>query len=304
MQSETRTKDPNPAEPRGNRYLSAVEERDLLEQWRKKNDGRAANALVSAFAPLVAKHALAFRHYGLPLDDLIQEGNLGLMLAAGGFDPERGFRFGTYATWWVRAQIQDYVLRNTSIVRLGATRERKSLFFKLRHIQADLSKEGDGTRGNVERIADMFKIPRADVEQIDGVLRQGDYALNATHPSTEQEVQGLLPDVRPNPEAVVMERSGRVAQRQCIDRALSVLTDRERLIILSRRLSDEPVKLETLGRKLGVSPERVRQIEKAALSKMRDVLMITAEKVSDLFGESRGTSGTAASPNLSFQQGH
>jgi RNA polymerase sigma-32 factor len=285
------------------RQLSAAEECDLIRQWRDEGVNRAGDILLRAFSPLVAKHALTFRHYGLPLDDLIQEGNLGLIHAAKGFDLDRGVRFSTYAIFWIRAQIQDFVLRNTSVVRMGATRDRKSLFFKLRHVQAEMGKGNRASRADSGEIAAMFNVSQGDVEQIDSALRKGDLPLNALHPATDQELLGMLADQRPDPEALAMEKDGRMAQTRWLMQAMSSLSERERLIIMSRRLSDTPEKLETLGRRLGVSPERVRQIEQKALGKMKVALTGAAEKISDFFLDSRHPGSLASSQVIPIQAG-
>lgn len=285
MATETHATAKTTSGTRPQRQLTAAEEKDLIGRWRDHDDRGAGDALINAFMPLVKKHALAFRHYGLPLDDLIQEGNLGLLHAAQGFDLGRGVRFGTYATWWVRAQMQDYVMRNTSIVRFGTTKERKSLFFKLRYVQAHLSKDRAGAAAEIGTIADMFGVSRADVEQVETALRRGDLALNAKHPVSGLELESLLTDHRADPELIAMGESSQEAQRDWINRALETLTDRERMIILSRKLSDEPAKLSALGVALGLSAERVRQIEISAFDKMRDLLTAAAPDFTDLLVE-------------------
>lgn len=276
-----------PADTRKRRQLSAARERDLIARWRDRDDRAAGDSLIRAFQPLVKKHAMAFRHYGLPRDDLIQEGNLGLLHAAQGFDLARGIRFGTYAPWWVRAQMQDYVMRNTSIVRFGTTKERKSLFFKLRYVQAYLSKNRAGAAAEIDTIAEMFGVSRADVEQVATVLRRGDVALNAPQSASGLELEGLLADQRADPEQLAMVHSAKAVQCRSIDQALATLTDRERIVVQSRRLSDDPVKLATLGGTLGLSAERVRQIELAAIDKMRVVLADSVETLSDILEPAR-----------------
>ena len=184
-------------------------------------------------------------------------------------------------------------MRNTSIVRFGTTKERKSLFFKLRYVQAYLSKNQSGADTEIGTIADMFGVSRADVEQVETALRRGDLALNAKHPVSGLELESLLTDYRADPELMAMDHSGKTVQRDRIDQALETLTDRERMIILSRKLSDEPAKLSALGVALGLSAERVRQIEISAFDKMRDVLTRSIEDFSDLLVEPATPGGSA-----------
>lgn len=258
--------------------LSAEEERGLLLRWSRRGDQAALARLVRAFAPLVHKSAARFRKYGLPAEDILQEGNLALVEAAGKFDVGRDVRFATYAIWWVRARMQDYVLRNWSIVRLGSTRERKALFFKLRHVQARLAAGaplGEDRAALNAQVAGILGAAPDEVFRMDAILRRGDHALNARLLSREEESQGLLPDDRPSPEETAIAADDRRSWSSLLDEALSGLSDRERRIVVARRLAEagEAPTLGMLGARLGVSTERVRQIEKAALGKMRRALL-------------------------------
>lgn len=247
----------------------------LAKRWRDEDDTAALQELVMAYARLVVSAASKYRHYGLPLSDLIQEGNIGLMQAAGRFDPDREVRFSTYAAWWVRASIQDHILRNWSIVRTGTTAAHKSLFFKLRRLRARIGEAEGGPLSEAGRseIAQTIGVTVRDVEVMEQRLSGHDSSLNAPmRAETDSEMQDFLADDRPNPEMVVTQsHDSQVLSRQ-LDAALGELSARERLIILQRRLRDEGATLEQLGQKLGVSKERVRQLEHRALKKLRKSL--------------------------------
>jgi RNA polymerase sigma-32 factor len=261
--------------------LDAAQELDLARRWRETNDQAALHRLVGAYMRLVVSVAAKFRHYGLPMGDLVQEGNIGLMQAAARFDPARQVRFSTYATWWIRAQMQDHVLRNWSIVRTGTTAAQKSLFFNLRRLRAkierspDMSQAGGGLSPAArERIARELRVPVADVAAMEQRMTAADRSLNATlGEDGESDWQDMLADDRANPEeSLLTTHDGRVRARW-LEAALQGLTPRERTIIAERRLrDDEGVTLEHLGHELGISKERVRQIEHQALRKLKQRL--------------------------------
>jgi RNA polymerase sigma-32 factor len=257
--------------------LEAQHELNLARAWRERQDTRALNELTSAYLRLVIAVAARFRNYGLPFNDLIQEGSIGLMQAAQRFEPEREVRFSTYATWWIRASIQDYVLRNWSIVRLTSTAAQKSLFFNLRRLRAMIDdRPGHAlSRAGAETIAQRLKVSVRDVEDMDGRLSAGDRSLNAK-PSEESdgEWQDLLADNRPLPDEQVMAVHDSRLRSQWINSALETLSPRELTIIRERRLQDDEdsVTLEALGQRLGISKERVRQIEANALNKLKRAL--------------------------------
>ena len=265
--------------------LEREHEVELATKWRNEGDDRAMHELVMAYARIVVSAASRYRYYGLSNGDLIQEGNIGLMQAAKRFDPDRGVRFSTYAAWWIRASIQDHILRNWSIVRTGTTAAHKSLFFKLRRLRARIG-EADGgplSHEGRQKIAETIGVTVADVTVMEQRLSGVDGSLNAAvSQESESEAQDFLADVRPNPEQVVIElHDGEVLSRWLND-ALSELSPRERLIIMKRRLQDDGATLEQLGGVLGVSKERVRQLEHRALKKLKKSLEEQSESPLDL----------------------
>lgn len=265
--------------------LEREHEVELATKWRDEGDDRAMHELVMAYARIVVSAASRYRYYGLSNGDLIQEGNIGLMQAAKRFDPDRGVRFSTYAAWWIRASIQDHILRNWSIVRTGTTAAHKSLFFKLRRLRARIG-EADGgplSHEGRQKIAETIGVTVADVTVMEQRLSGADGSLNAAvSQESESEAQDFLADERPNPEQVVIElHDGEVLSRWLND-ALSELSPRERLIIMKRRLQDDGATLEQLGGVLGVSKERVRQLEHRALKKLKKSLEEQSESPLDL----------------------
>jgi RNA polymerase sigma-32 factor len=256
--------------------LESEHELNLARAWRERHDQRALHELTTAYMRLVVAMAAKFRNYGLPMGDLIQEGNIGLMQAAARFEPEREVRFSTYASWWIRSSIQDYVLRNWSIVRTGTTAAQKSLFFNLRRLRAAIRDRVDGPMSAEGRaaVARKLRVGLNDVESMESRLSASDRSLNAAYTeSGEGEWQDLLADDRPAPEEAVMEMRDGETRAGWIREALKALSPRELTIIKERRLTDDSVTLETLGERLGISKERVRQIENQALSKLKAALM-------------------------------
>ena len=256
--------------------LEQERELELARRWRDASDEAALHELTSAYMRLVIAMASKFRHYGLPMSDLVQEGNVGLMQAAARFEPDREVRFSTYASWWIRSSIQDFVLRNWSIVRTGTTAAQKSLFFNLRRLRAKINDTDDGTisRENKTWVSQHLGVPERDVENMVSRLSASDRSLNA--PLTmdgDAEWQDLLADDAAEPEAEVMATRDAERRKAWIADALKALNEREMLIIQQRRLGEETVTLETLGRELGISKERVRQIEHQALGKLRKALV-------------------------------
>ena len=261
--------------------LEADRELNLARAWHEHQDEDALHELTSAYMRLVIAMAAKFRVYGLPMGDLVQEGNVGLMQAAQRFDPERGVRFSTYASWWIRSSIQDYILRNWSIVRTGTTAAQKSLFFNLRRLRALIN---DGGRASMtpegrDFIADKLRVPLRDVEAMESRLSASDRSLNATVPGAEggegasMEWQDMLADDRPDPEDQTRESHDAEVRRRWLARALETLNERELFIIKRRRLSEDGQTLEALGEQLGISKERVRQVEHQALNKLRAALL-------------------------------
>ena len=255
--------------------LDADHELDLARRWREEEDEHALHELTRAYIRLVIAMAARFRHYGLPMPDLVSEGNVGLMMAAARFDPDRQVRFSTYASWWIRSAIQDYVLRNWSIVRTGTTSSQKSLFFNLRRLRARIDDTDDGimTPENKTWIAEHLGVPERDVETMASRLSASDRSLNAPMAvDGDGEWQDLLPDAGAQPEEQVMEQRDSRRRKEWIANALKALNPRETHIIMQRRLCEESVTLEKLGTELGISKERVRQIEHQALGKLRKAL--------------------------------
>ncbi|RIJ17560.1 RNA polymerase factor sigma-32 [Henriciella mobilis] len=256
--------------------LSQEHEQDLAIRWRDEQDEAALHELTGAYMRLVISMASKFRHYGLPLADLVQEGSVGLMQAAARFDPDRQVRFSTYASWWIRSSIQDYVLRNWSIVRTGTTAAQKSLFFNLKRLRAKIDDTGDGVMSVENRnwIATHLGVPERDVEAMASRLSASDRSLNAPLATdSEAQWQDLLEDETAVTEERVMESRDGERRKQWIAEALKTLNERENLIIRERRLTDTTVTLEVLGKRLGISKERVRQIEHQALGKLRKALV-------------------------------
>lgn len=257
--------------------LEAEHELNLARRWREQDDEAALHELTTAYMRLVISMASKFRHYGLPLSDLVSEGNVGLMQAAARFEPSREVRFSTYASWWIRSSIQDFVLRNWSIVRTGTTSAQKSLFFNLRRLRAKIDDTGDATMTaeNKKWVSEHLGVPERDVESMASRLSASDRSLNAPLANDgdgDAQWQDILPDQGPQPEQVFMEAHDTEKRREWIAEALRVLNEREKLIIMERRLTDDTVTLEVLGQRLGISKERVRQIEHQALGKLRKTL--------------------------------
>lgn len=260
--------------------LDAETELRLARAWRDHRDERALHRLITAYMRLAISMASKFRRYGAPMNDLIQEASLGLMKAADKFDPERGVRFSTYAVWWIKASIQDYVMRNWSMVRTGSTSSQKALFFNLRRVQAKLEREAS-QRGEVldqhqlrQMVAAEVGVPVADVEMMEGRLSGSDYSLNATQSSDEdgrEWIDALEDDGVQAAEAVEGAHDGE-RLRGWLVKAMQGLNPRERYIVAERKLKDEGRTLESLGEELGLSKERVRQLEAAAFAKMRKSL--------------------------------
>ncbi|AXS42130.1 RNA polymerase factor sigma-32 [Breoghania sp. L-A4] len=258
-------------------YLSREEEHALALRWRENRDTAALERLTLAHMRLVIALASRFRGFRLSMSDMIQEGSVGLMEAAARFEPERGVRFSTYASWWIRASIQDYVLRNWSIVRGGTSSTQKALFFNLRRLRARLSTGAEPLSGPqlYREIAEAIGVKPADVELMNARLSGPDTSLNAPLPDSEgsgADRQDFLVCENSLPDETVGETIDQERRRRWLGRALTVLSERELRIVRERRLSDDGVTLETLGRALGISKERVRQIEARALQKLRAAL--------------------------------
>ncbi|ALI56928.1 RNA polymerase factor sigma-32 [Celeribacter marinus] len=260
--------------------LDADTERDLAIAWRDHRDEAALHRLISAYMRLAISQASKFKRYGAPMNDLIQEAGLGLMKAADKFDPDRGVRFSTYAVWWIKASVQDYVMRNWSLVRTGSTSSQKSLFFNMRRVQARFEREAS-THGETldraqlhQKIAMDLGVPLRDVEMMNGRLSGSDFSLNAQQSGEDEGREWIdtLADDGETTAEMVGEAHDQQQLKGWITDAMDGLTERERLILRERKLADEPRTLESLGDELSLSKERVRQLEVAAFGKMRKSL--------------------------------
>lgn len=257
--------------------LDAETELALAYAWRDHRDEQALHRLITAYMRLAISMASKFRRYGAPMNDLIQEASVGLMKAAEKFDPDRGLRFSTYAVWWIKASIQDHVMRNWSMVRTGSTSSQKSLFFNMRRVQARIEREATAEGIQIERhvllqaISDELGVPLHDVEMMDGRLAGSDFSLDMTQSSEDEGREWIdaLEDSGTQADETVANNHDNDTLRQWLLTALSSLNDREQFIVRERKIRDDPRTLECLGKELGLSKERVRQLEAAAFTKMR-----------------------------------
>ena len=269
--------------PEGNlaRYLQEIrkfpmldpdEEYMLAKRYRDGSSLESAHRLVTSHLRLVAKIAMGYRGYGLPLGELISEGNVGMMQAVRRFDPDRGFRLATYAMWWIRAAIQEYILQSWSLVKMGTTAAQKKLFFNLRKLKGQMQaiEDGDLSPENVTKIAEELDVSEADVVSMNRRLASPDHSLNApVRADGEGEWQDWLVDDREDQETELAEREEMGSRRSLLSQALKTLNERERHILTERRLRDNPVTLEDLSQQYGISRERVRQIEVRAFEKLQ-----------------------------------
>ncbi|MBV1796373.1 RNA polymerase sigma factor RpoH [Siccirubricoccus sp. G192] len=272
-----------PIAPEGNlsRYLQEIrkfpmlspeEELQLAKRWKEHGDEPAAHKLVTSHLRLVAKIAMGYRGYGLPVGELISEGNVGMMQAVKRFDPDRGFRLATYAMWWIRAAIQEYILHSWSLVKMGTTAAQKKLFFNLRRLKGQMAalEDGDLKPEHVEKIARVLAVPEQDVVSMNRRLASPDHSLNApVRADSEGEWQDWLVDEQETQESELAERQDLSNRRMLLGEALKTLNERERHILIERRLKDEPTTLEELSQQYGISRERVRQIEVRAFEKLQ-----------------------------------
>jgi len=272
-----------PMAPEGNlsRYLQEIrkfpmltpdEEFRLSKSWKDAGDQKAAHRLVTSHLRLVAKIAMGYRGYGLPVGELISEGNVGMMQAVRRFDPDRGFRLATYAMWWIRAAIQEYILHSWSLVKMGTTAAQKKLFFNLRRLKGQMAalEEGDLKPEQVAKIAHTLQVPEQDVVSMNRRLASPDNSLNApVRADSEGEWQDWLVDESESQETEIAERQDMSNRRMMLGEALKTLNERERHILIERRLKDEATTLEELSQQYNISRERVRQIEVRAFEKLQ-----------------------------------
>jgi len=264
--------------------LAAEDEYNLAKDWLEKNNTKSAHKLVTSHLRLVAKIAMGYRGYGLPVADLIAEGNIGMMHAVKKFDPEKGFRLATYAMWWIKAAIQEFVLRSWSQVKIGTTANQKKLFFNLRKIKSKINalEDGDLSPKQVSHIAKTLDVPEDDVISMNRRMLGGDHSLNAQmnrNDGEETEWQDLLTDERENQETLFAKHEEKTIKNKLMVESLNLLKSREKDIIIKRRLTDEPKTLEELSQEYKVSRERVRQIETRAFEKLQEAMKLKASEL-------------------------
>src|SRR6202161_2500990 len=278
--------------PEGNlsRYLQEIrkfpmlapeEELELSRRWRDQEDQEAAHKLVTSHLRLVAKIAMGYRGYGLPVGELISEGNVGMMQAVKRFDPDRGFRLATYAMWWIRAAIQEYILHSWSLVKMGTTAAQKKLFFNLRRLKGQMQAidDGDLKPDQVAKIAHLLDVPEQDVVNMNRRLSSPDNSLNAPiKMDGEGEWQDWLVNESESQETEMADREELTGRKALLATALKTLSDRERHILIERRLKDNPTTLEDLSQQYGISRERVRQIEVRAFEKLQKAIKNAAQE--------------------------
>ncbi|GBR68575.1 RNA polymerase sigma factor RpoH [Gluconobacter kanchanaburiensis] len=260
--------------------LTPQEELDLSRQWRKNEDTSAAHRLVTSHLRLVAKIAMGYRGYGLPVNELISEGNIGMMQAVRRFDPERGFRLATYAMWWIRAAMQEYILHSWSLVKIGTTASQKKLFFNLRRLKGQMQAidDGDLKPEQVNSIATTLGVPEQDVLSMNQRLAAPDHSLNAPlRIDGEGEWQDWLVDDHENQEQTYAASEEFTGRKALLDQAMMTLNERERHILSERRLKEEPSTLEDLSHHYNVSRERIRQIEARAMEKLQKAMAAEVE---------------------------
>lgn len=270
--------------------LEAEEEYMLAQRYRAHGDSDAAHRLVTSHLRLVAKIAMKYKGYGLPMSDLVSEGNIGLMRAVKKFEPERGFRLSTYAMWWIKASITEYILKSWSLVKLGTVASQKKLFFSLRTIKSKLNimDTGELSDEQAAELAENINVSAADIQQINRRMSARDASLNARLADEDgMEFQDTLVDDRPSPEKVFAETEELGARQTMLRAALETLPKREREIFVERRLSEDPKTLEELGEVYGVSRERIRQLEARAFEKVQSAMLANAaENAPDMLAAS------------------
>jgi RNA polymerase sigma-32 factor len=264
--------------------LAAEDEYNLAKDWLDKKNTKSAHKLVTSHLRLVAKIAMGYRGYGLPVADLIAEGNIGMMHAVKKFDPEKGFRLATYAMWWIKAAIQEFVLRSWSQVKIGTTASQKKLFFNLRKVKSKINalEDGDLSPQQVNHIAKTLDVSEKDVVSMNRRMLGGDHSLNAQmnrNDGEETEWQDLLTDDRENQETLFAKYEEKTIKNKLMIDALNLLKSREKDIIIKRRLTDEPKTLEDLSQEYKISRERIRQIETRAFEKLQEAMKLKAREL-------------------------
>ena len=259
--------------------LQAEEEYMLAKSWKERGDLKSAEKLVTSHLRLVAKIAMGYRGYGLPVSEMISEGNIGLMQAVKKFDPERGFRLATYAMWWIKANIQEYILRSWSLVKIGTTTAQKKLFFNLRKLKNQIAprSEGDLRKEHVDEIADRLNVSKDEVVSMNRRLAGQEKSLNAFVGEDGDEWQDWIADKSMDQELIASQNQELSERKDLLYQAMDILNDREREIINARKLSDEPVTLDELSKKYKISRERIRQIENKAFEKIQKYMLNAAK---------------------------
>ncbi len=266
--------------------LEKEEEFALIDDWRKNQNPKSLQKILDSYLRLAVSFAKKYSNYGLPIDDLIHEGVLGIMHALEKFDISKDFRLSTYASWWIRASIQDYILKNWSVVRTGSTASQKALFFNLKKIKQqinDVSREYMGQK-EIDHVSDMLKVKSIEVQNMESRLTGGDLFLNQrVDNENENDLMSLLSDERENPEEVYEDFNDSKVKQNYIYQALDTLNDREKTIIKHRKLREKSITLDELGKKLKISKERVRQIETKALQKLQNALLDISQQNKEFF---------------------
>ena len=266
--------------------LEKNEEFDLIEDWRLNRNQKSLQRILNAYLRLAVSYARKYSSYGLPIDDLIHEGVLGIMHALEKFDISKDFRLSTYASWWIRASIQDYILKNWSVVRTGSTASQKALFFNLKKIKQqinDVSNEFMGQK-EIDKVSDMLKVKSIEVQNMESRLSGGDVFLNQKFDNdSENDMMSLLSDDRDNPEEVYEDYNDNKIKKEFINNAINTLNERERKIIKLRKLKEKSITLDELGKMLKISKERVRQIETKALQKLQKSLLEISQQNKEFF---------------------
>ena len=268
------------------KILEKKEEFFHIEEWRINRNSKSLKIILNAYLRLAVSYARKYSSYGLPLDDLIHEGVLGIMHALEKFDVSKDFRLSTYASWWIRASIQDYILKNWSVVKTGSTASQKALFFNLRKIKKQISDVSSNYMGQkeIDKVSDMLNVKKLEVQNMESRLSGGDVFLNQKIDNdSENDLMSLLQDERANPEEVLEDFSDGKLKKEFINKAISTLNEREKTIIKLRKLKEKSITLDELGNMLKISKERVRQIETKALEKLKAAILDISQQNKEFF---------------------
>ncbi|MBT3902566.1 MAG: RNA polymerase factor sigma-32 [Pelagibacteraceae bacterium] len=268
------------------KILEKKEEFFHIEEWRINRNSKSLKIILNAYLRLAVSYARKYSSYGLPLDDLIHEGVLGIMHALEKFDVSKDFRLSTYASWWIRASIQDYILKNWSVVKTGSTASQKALFFNLRKIKKQISDVSSNYMGQkeIDKVSDMLNVKKLEVQNMESRLSGGDVFLNQKIDNdSENDLMSLLQDERANPEEVLEDFSDGKLKKEFINKAISTLNEREKIIIKLRKLKEKSITLDELGNILKISKERVRQIETKALEKLKTAILDISQQNKEFF---------------------